>query len=91
MIASTFEFLVLEGTQAGLSWTIVPEEAKVIGALSMGLIPRKWRDIRFDESIRCAPSATASQRAQPVMSVCPLREPNLWEYAHVNSAPNKKT
>jgi 3-methyladenine DNA glycosylase Tag len=33
-----FEFLVLE---AG---------GKVIGALSMGLIPRKSRDIRFDES-----------------------------------------
>ena len=23
-------------------------------------------------------------------SGCPLREPNLWEYTHVNSAPNRK-
>ena len=44
-----FEFLVLEGAQAGLSWTIVLKK-KVIGALSMGLIPRKSRDFLRDES-----------------------------------------
>ena len=45
-----FEFLVLEAAQAGLSWAIVLKSAKVIGALSMGLIPRKSRDFQLDES-----------------------------------------
>jgi DNA-3-methyladenine glycosylase I len=39
-----FEFLVLEGAQAGLSWTIVLKKGKGIGALSMSLTPRKSRD-----------------------------------------------
>jgi DNA-3-methyladenine glycosylase I len=45
-----FEFLVLEGAQAGLSWTIVLKSGKVIGALSTGLIPTKSRDFLRDES-----------------------------------------
>jgi hypothetical protein len=44
-----FEILVLEAAQAGLSWTIVLKKREV-GALSMGLNPRKSRDIRPDES-----------------------------------------
>jgi DNA-3-methyladenine glycosylase I len=45
-----FEFLMLETAQAELSWTIVLKKREVIGALSMGLNPRKSRDIRLDES-----------------------------------------
>jgi DNA-3-methyladenine glycosylase I len=45
-----FEFLVLEGAQAGLSRTIVLKKREVIGALSMGLIPRKSRGFLRDES-----------------------------------------
>ena len=44
-----FEFLVLDGALAGLSGRLSGRRGKVIGALSMGLIPRKWRSIRFDE------------------------------------------
>ena len=36
-------------------------------------------------------SNTLENSKAPQFAGCPLREPNLWEYAHVNSAPSKKT
>jgi len=45
-----FEFLVLEGAQAGLSWTIVLKKREGYRRAFEGLIPRKSRDFLSDES-----------------------------------------
>jgi DNA-3-methyladenine glycosylase I len=44
-----FEFLVLEGAQAGLSWTIVLKKREGYRRAFEGLIPRKSRDFLRDE------------------------------------------
>ena len=48
-----FEFLVLEGAQAGLSWTIVLKRREGYRRAFDGLIPRKGHDIRLEESKSC--------------------------------------
>ena len=44
-----FEFLVLEAAQAGLSWSIVLKNEKVIAAPSASSILKRWRGIPRNE------------------------------------------
>jgi MFS family permease len=44
-----FEFLVLEGAQAGLSWSIVLKKGEVIVVRSVSSILKKWRGIQRNE------------------------------------------